>query len=46
MSNILGINNVSYSDYGSFASGNQINSGADGAAELSIMKKMMHRHED
>ena len=39
MSNISGISNASYSDYGSFASGKKINSAADGAAELSIIEK-------
>ena len=39
MCSISGINNVSYTDYGSFASGKQINSAADGAAELSIIEK-------
>lgn len=39
MSSISGINNVSYTDYGNFASGKQINSSADGAAELSIIEK-------
>lgn len=39
MSSVSGISNVSYFDYGSFASGKKINSAADGAAELSIIEK-------
>lgn len=40
MSGISSINNISsYTDYGRFASGKQIQSAADGAAELSIIQK-------
>lgn len=38
MSNISGINS-SYTDYGKFASGKQIQSASDGAAELAIIQK-------
>ncbi len=39
MSGISSINSNSYRDYGNFASGKRIQSGADGAAELSIIEK-------
>lgn len=39
MSGISGIGSTSYADYGKFASGKQIQSAADGAAELSIIEK-------
>ncbi len=39
MNGISSINSNSYRDYGNFASGKRIQSGADGAAELSIIQK-------
>lgn len=39
MSSISSINSISYNDYGRFASGKQIQSAANGAAELSIIQK-------